>query len=1154
MAFKTSINIKFDIGNEEFIKRYIPTPSHAEALKGIMDGFTKDANRSHIIIGPYGTGKSLLATVISSIVSKMINKKEVNKLVSKFNQVDDNIANQIKQVSSLEVNYIPILLSGNEGRFRQVVLTNVVKELKSVGIDILLPGLSEKIVDAINLWKKNFPDTYSFFCSKLIEDGKELSGWLDEIKRKNEKELKYFAKIYPLLTSGASFDIDYDHSFISQMEYINKVIQENNLGIIIVYDEFGRFLQGLNSEKFNETMQDIQDFAELINRTETMQLLLITHKSLRQYFGGFNEEISKEFQRIEKRFRQYFIQSDQATFLRIAESIVTENIKQKPLISSNQFKETQILLRKFPLFPSLNQTEREKIVIEGVYPLHPIALFMLPNLTRVFGQNERTLFTFLESNETGGLLNFVAKTSGYYLAFQLFDYFFPDYYNGDFGVDVSEHFVLYRKAIARVPDEITQKQLSINIIKFISLWNLCGLQNEHKLTNEFLLFAFHSEANKVTELLPQLIDNKIIRFNRINGYWEIFSGSSIDIYEKIDQQIDLIQMSDDVIQTVLYKNLRQKFFSPEEYNDVKGMTRYAAVKLLVGSQLLNPDQLQSTLNADITIFYVFSDDENDKNIEKQLSNLSKEKDVIFVLHPYPIETIKKDIYNCIALDVMRGNKLLIAEDKGVKEELKILYTEARHTVEKYLSEINEYTEGFLWFVDGKRGSISNELQLSSVLSKKCYQLFKLTPIVLNESFNRTFVTSPQKNGAIKVVDCILENYNLEQFGITGNGPEYSIYASIFKNNNRFDLNINTLDYSSIENETFIKLREELIEVLDTTPSGNFQNIIKLFTNPPFGIRKPVIPILLVSLLRDRWNEFMLYRNGMFVPGLNGEKLFDIIVETGSENYEYVYEQIDDQYIEFYNQIESIFGEFQDARLHAKSRLINTCGTLLKWIRTLPRFTQMTEQVNTNFKWLRDCIKKTEINPQENIGLIFKKYSGKTNKLLLLKKYAHEHIKHLKKELVTRVKETTKVNNYKELVKWATEENDKVLSNKLINGLYKVTTDQNIDASNWIDSFTEDYVGVKIEEWSDATYNMFISQIEHDYKTYHFINNEDPLKSRDFVSIQINNSKKVITKVDLSVKSKTIFNNLEMLLNSAGRNVPKQELDFLVFKLLEKHLL
>lgn len=39
MTFKTSVNIRFDIGKDEFVNRYIPTPSHTEALIGLLDGF-----------------------------------------------------------------------------------------------------------------------------------------------------------------------------------------------------------------------------------------------------------------------------------------------------------------------------------------------------------------------------------------------------------------------------------------------------------------------------------------------------------------------------------------------------------------------------------------------------------------------------------------------------------------------------------------------------------------------------------------------------------------------------------------------------------------------------------------------------------------------------------------------------------------------------------------------------------------------------------------------------------------------------------------------------------------------------------------------------------------------------------------------------------
>ena len=67
-AFSTSVNLKFDIGNTEFVQRYLPTPSHADFLKGIIAGFLGENNQNaHIMIGPYGSGKSLAATIVADI-------------------------------------------------------------------------------------------------------------------------------------------------------------------------------------------------------------------------------------------------------------------------------------------------------------------------------------------------------------------------------------------------------------------------------------------------------------------------------------------------------------------------------------------------------------------------------------------------------------------------------------------------------------------------------------------------------------------------------------------------------------------------------------------------------------------------------------------------------------------------------------------------------------------------------------------------------------------------------------------------------------------------------------------------------------------------------------------------------------------------------
>lgn len=1155
MAFKSSINIKFDIGNSEFIKRYIPTPSHAEAIKGIIGGFEGVSNRSHIIVGPYGTGKSLLANVVGSIVSKMITSEEVATLAGKFEQVDDDIATKIATVSNLSIAYLPIILSGNEGRFRHSIISSVVKKLKEKGIDIVLPGLAAKIINSIDLWEKDFPDTYDKFRLRLEQEGKQLIQWVEEIKNQNETEIKYFSEMYPFLTAGASFDIDYDHSFLSQMEYLATVLQENNLGIFIVYDEFARFLQGLNATKFNESMQDIQDLAELANRTDSIHFLLITHKSLRSYFNASNEEVAREFQRIEKRFNQYLVKSDQATFLRISELILTENISQKPLINDAAFKNTREMLRKYPLFPSINQTERDEMVVRGMFPLHPVSIFLLPHLTRVFGQNERTLFTFLESQETGGLLNHIGKSNDYYLGHQLFDFFFPD--SNDFGNDdVSEYILLYKKAMARLPEELLNKKSATNLVKFITLWNLCSVQSEQKLNTEFLQFATQLNEDELMDILPVLNKHKVIRFNRVNDYWELFAGSPVDLHERLEHEKQLLKTDKPKELEVLYNNLVKRFYFPERYNDDKGMTRFSAVKVVYGKEIIERKLIKEDEQSDFLVYYVLAEDlETHKSLDIVLRGLSRENDrVLFYLHSKPVLEIRPEVYNYLGLDSLRRNKTLLAEDKGIKEELEILFNETKYRITEYLSEMALYEDGRVWYFAGDKVTIRSELDVTDILSDKCYELFKLTPVILNDSFNRNTVTGVQRNAAIKLIDNIIDDPRKQQFGIEGNGPDYALFAAIFKNNDRLDENVNNLDYSNIINESFSRLRSRLIEVLESNPTGDFKDIVELFSAPPFGIRKPLIPILFIALLRDRWNEFMLYRNGMFVPGIDGETLFEIIVETGAQYYQYAYEHINDSYVEFFNSIEKCFVESLETRLNNQSRLIFICGTLLKWLRSLPRIAQTSGNVVKEFGELRDLIKRSEVDPQQSVAQLFSSYQHDIDKLLATKQYAENFIALLKKELAKKLLQVIGVSDLKGLKNWVEEQraNGSYSINKLPEKIHNSLSREN--GEMWIEHFSGKYVGVKVEDWSDTTYDLFFAQLSHDLEELSLTEQEIEQSNLNVVSIQLNNSRKLINKVDLSVKSATVYSNLERMINAAGKNVPRQELEYLIYQLFENYVL
>lgn len=171
----------------------------------------------------------------------------------------------------------------------------------------------------------------------------------------------------------------------------------------------------------------------------------------------------------------------------------------------------------------------------------------------------------------------------------------------------------------------------------------------------------------------------------------------------------------------------------------------------------------------------------------------------------------------------------------------------------------------------------------------------------------------------------------------------------------------------------------------------------------------MIPILLVALLRDRWNEFMLYRNDMFVPGINGAKLFEIILEIGANNYQYAYEHINDNYIEFFNTIERYFVDFIETRLNNQSRLIFICGTLLKWLRSLPRIAQTSLNVDEEFRSFRDLIKRSEVDPQQSVAQLMSRYYHNKEQLLVIKEYAENFTTLLKKELASKTLQVVGVN-------------------------------------------------------------------------------------------------------------------------------------------------
>ncbi|WP_054637887.1 hypothetical protein [Thalassobacillus sp. C254] len=73
-----------------------------------------------------------------------------------------------------------------------------------------------------------------------------------------------------------------------------------------------------------------------------------------------------------------------------------------------------------------------------------------------------------------------------------------------------------------------------------------------------------------------------------------------------------------------------------------------------------------------------------------------------------------------------------------------------------------------------------------------------------------------------------------------------------------------------------ELRKQLIKEIEKNKEGELAALFNILKESKFGIRQPLIPILLVSLLKDYWDHILIYKNGMVVNDLTGNALYGML--------------------------------------------------------------------------------------------------------------------------------------------------------------------------------------------------------------------------------------------------------------------------------------
>ncbi len=199
-GFQYSVNIAYDIYDDKKIKSYIPSSSSLQIIEELLHSTeSKSTDRARILTGSYGKGKSHLILYTLALLAGR-DASLFSMAVKKAQEINPNLAQNIEAYLKSNKKLLPVIVNANSMDIKSTLLQSLSLALGQAGLDDIMPTtFFDVAVDKINIWKKDFQETYHLFERKVGETG---ATFIRQLKDYNQSYYDLFIKVYPSLTSG----------------------------------------------------------------------------------------------------------------------------------------------------------------------------------------------------------------------------------------------------------------------------------------------------------------------------------------------------------------------------------------------------------------------------------------------------------------------------------------------------------------------------------------------------------------------------------------------------------------------------------------------------------------------------------------------------------------------------------------------------------------------------------------------------------------------------------------------------------------------------------------------------------------------------------------------------------------------------------------
>ncbi len=1136
--FQYSVNLQFDINNISKIKEYIPTKDGCDVLKWYFHSVLTGKNRSTTLIGPYGKGKSHLLLVLITLLNNYneSDEKYIEDFLNKVGKIDKELFDLISEVRKSKLKLLPIIINSNYNDLNQAFLLALSEALARDGLDkIVVNTYFDIALKVIEKWELNYHEAINNVKNCLEDYNVTLKELKKGLKVYSKKYYDIFKNIYSCILHGQEFNPLVNADIVKIYKDVTYEISNFGYnGIYIVFDEFSKFLECVDSGSMMKDLKILQDFAELADRTgkqEQIHLSCITHKTINEYLKNFSDDKVNAFKTVEGRFKEiYFNRSLEQNYEIISYSLIKQ--KNFPLIvnnyleSNSQFYE---LVKQLPIFKDVEGIEN--VLFKGCFPLNPITVYSLIELSEKVAQNERTLFTFLTDDDSFGLKKFIMNNGETLFSIdKIYDYFKPilKKENND---NIKSIFIKTENAIHKASNEIEKSILkSLSIIYMIN-----DLENfmPDDLTIRLSINIPEDEYFKAVE---SLIEKSVLKRRKITNDLDFATIYNRELTKEIktltESKFESINEKD-----VIEKIMDDEYSLPRRYNENYKITRFFKNIFMTEEDIKNMtsfDVLLDTNYCDGLVINLLKTSRNIQEIIDHFQMINSNKVIL---------KVPKSVFNKNFTDLLKEYESInylksSLSDNDLTNELNLMQTEISsaiiEAIKDYFSieNVQEYL-----YKDKIEKKVSN---LSSFLSDICELVYNKTPIINNELINKKDLSAPIKKARNIVIESVLSNN--KSLINSSTSAEATIYKAI----------VEKKDKESVSQ--VLDIIKNFIQKSDNHKQS-FDKLYNILEKEPYSIRKGIIPILIAMSLYNYSDNIIIYFMNKEID-LDSSNL--VKINDNPEKYYILTEKGTTEKIKYLASIMQIFSvpNMDTTRVNLKKLL----DEMKRWILSLPRILREMNNpleslgIKEEYLKIKSELLKPDINNNE---FIYKKmmeifdtedYIYISNEINIMKNNFDSFIENYYLILIEQTKKIISSSfkgSLTSLLKEWYDKNDlrnsKTIYNlkvkEFIEYVSNFTTHNEMDV---IEKLAKIITGYYIVDWQANQCDNYLEELKNIITAIKERKNIDSGRKILLIDGDETIEKNILQDDGISALGKTMKNNLEEIINEYGSSLSEQE--------------